>query len=153
MEKNIVRVGMGIFIFKNGKFLMLQRHGAHGAGSWSIPGGHIEYGESFEDTAQREVAEETGLKIKNIRFAAATNDFFKEEKKHYITIWMRSDWSSGEPSIMEPEKCLRQGWCTFATLPKALFLPWNQLLASDFIDQLKQYEKLSAGAPGDGQKK
>lgn len=137
MIEKVARVGVGVFIFKDGKFLMQQRHGAHGAGSWSVPGGHLEFGESFEDTARREVAEETGLEITNIRFGAVTNDFFGKEDKHYVTIWMLSDWQSGVERIMEPNKCLQQEWCTFDDLPSPLFLPWNQLLNSDFMEAIK----------------
>lgn len=136
-EPKQVRVGIGVFVFKDGAFLMQQRHGAHGAGSWSVPGGHQEFGESFEETARREVIEETGMQIKNVRFGAVTNDYFPEEDKHYVTIWMLSDWASGEAKIAEPDKCLRQAWRTFDTLPKPLFLPWNQLLRSQFIDMIK----------------
>jgi 8-oxo-dGTP diphosphatase len=138
MADQIARVGVGIFVFKNGKFLMQQRQGAHGSGSWSVPGGHLEFGESFEDTAKREVEEETGLQIKNINFGAVTNDYFPDENKHYVTIWMLSDYDSGQEHITEPDKCLKQEWHTFEDLPAPLFLPWKQLLASDFIEDIKQ---------------
>lgn len=138
MENPVVRVGVGVFIFKDNKFLMQQRMGSHGAGTWSVPGGHLEYGESFEDTAKREVQEETGLEISNVRFGAVTNDYFKDEGKHYVTIWMLSDWAAGEERIMEPEKCVAQSWRTFDDLPDNLFLPWNQLLNSEFINIVKQ---------------
>lgn len=117
---------------------MQQRQGAHGAGSWSVPGGHLEFGESFEDTARREVEEETTLAIKNVRFGAVTNDYFADENKHYVTIWMLSDWDGGTERITEPNKCLKQEWHTFEDLPSPLFLPWEQLLQSDFIDDIKQ---------------
>lgn len=137
-QNSIVRVGVGVFIFKDGKFLMQQRQGAHGAGTWSVPGGHLEFGESFEETARREVLEETGLEITNVRFGAVTNDNFVEEGKHYVTVWMISDWKNGEPRITEPDKCLKQEWRSFDNLPSPLFLPWNQLLTSEFIGDIKQ---------------
>lgn len=136
MEK-IPRVGIGVFVFRNGKFLMGKRMGSHGEGSWSVPGGHLEFSESFEETAQREVLEETGLKIKNIRFGAITNDYFKEEHKHYVTIWMVSEYESGEATILEPDKYIEQNWFDFDTLPQPLFLPWNQLLKSEFIERIR----------------
>lgn len=136
-ESKQVRVGIGVFVFKDGAFLMQQRQGAHGTGTWSVPGGHQEFGESFEETARREVMEETGMQIKNVRFGGVTNDYFPKEDKHYVTIWMLSDWASGEPQILEPDKALRQAWRTFNTLPKPLFLPWNQLLKSQFIAHVK----------------
>lgn len=137
-NNNHARVGIAVFIFKDGKFLMGKRRGSHGEGSWSVPGGHLEFGESFADTATREVLEETGLEIKNIRFGAVTNDYFEQEGKHYVTVWMLSDYESGEVSILEPDKYIDQDWFDFDTLPAPLFLPWNQLLQSPFLEDIKK---------------
>lgn len=137
MEKPNVRVGIGVFVFKDGKFLMGKRLGSHGAQSWSVPGGHLEFGESFEETAKREVQEETGIEITQLRFGAVTNDYFPEENKHYVTIWMLSQHLAGEPQILEPEKYIEQDWFTFETLPSPLFLPWTELLQSEFIQNIK----------------
>lgn len=137
MENSQVRVGVGVFVFKDGKFLMQKRQGSHGQGTWSVPGGHLEFGESFEDTARREVEEEIGVTITNVRFGAVTNDFFADEGKHYVTIWMLSDWEFGEVKNMEPEKCTAQEWHTFNDLPAPLFLPWNQLFKSEFFELIK----------------
>jgi len=137
MEKPNVRVGIGVFVFKDGKFLIQKRKGSHGEGSWSLPGGHLEFGESFEETARREVMEEAGIEVKNVRFGAVTNDHFVDENKHYVTIWMLSEWASGQVKNMEPEKCTAQTWNTFDDLPTPLFLTWNQLFESDFIDDIK----------------
>lgn len=136
MEKS-PKIGVGVFIFRNGKFLMGQRKGAHGADSWSVPGGHLEFGESPEETAAREVQEETGLKITNVRFGAVTNDVFTEEDKHYVTVWMISDWQSGEAQILEPDKFVSQKWITFDELPRGLFLPWQNLKQSQFYEKIK----------------
>lgn len=135
---NHPRVGVGVFVLRNGKFLMGQRQGSHGEGTWSLPGGHLEYGETPEETAAREVSEEMAVGLANICFGAVTNDIFDEEKKHYITVWVTSDWESGEPKIMEPEKCVALGWYDFDTLPEPLFLPWRQLLKSEFMPELKR---------------
>lgn len=121
------RVGIGVFVWKDGRFLAGQRLGAHGGGTWSIPGGHLEFGESWEDCARREVAEETGLEIVNVRFLAATNDIFTDTGKHYVTIWVESDWSGGEPQVQEPDKLAKFSWQTFKSMPRPRFLPWLQL--------------------------
>lgn len=138
MAEKQVRVGVGVFVIRDGKFLMGLRQGSHGADRWALPGGHQEFRESFEQTARREIQEETGLEITNIRFGAVTNDFFPDEDKHYITVWMLSNCSNGEPQNLEPHKCKQLGWFTFETLPKPLFLPLNHLLESEFIDNIKQ---------------
>jgi 8-oxo-dGTP diphosphatase len=132
-----VRVGIGVFVLKDGKFLMQQRQGSHGAGTWSLPGGHLEFGESFEDTARREVKEEADIEITNVRFGAVTNDVFRDENKHYVTIWVLSDWQSGEIKNREPEKCTAQAWHTLDDLPAPLFHTWQQLFASEFLDAIR----------------
>lgn len=132
-----VQVGVGVFVLRDGRFLMGRRRGAHGAGAWSLPGGHLEYGETFETTATREVAEETGLTIRNLRFAAVTNDLFPTEARHYVTIWLLSDLASGEPTVREPDKYVDLRWHTFDDLPTPLFQPWHQLLTSPFLPALK----------------
>lgn len=137
MEKN-PKVGVGVFIFNKGKFLIGQRKGAHGSGSWAVPGGHLEFGEEIEDTAQREVKEETSLNIKFVRFGAITNDVFREEDKHYVTIWVISDYDSGEAKITEPDKYVEQKWVDFESLPENLFLPLKKLQSSPFYKKLRQ---------------
>jgi len=141
MKSPNVRVGVGVFVFKDGKFLVQKRQGSHGEGTWSLPGGHLEFGESFEETAKREVKEESNLSIKNVRFGAITNDHFVDERKHYVTIWMLSEWEDSEVMNMEPEKCTAQSWNTFEDLPEPLFLTWNQLFKSEFIDDIKSQLK------------
>lgn len=120
---------------------MGKRMGAHGEGSWSVPGGHLEYGETFAQTAAREVLEETGVEIQNIRFGAITNDIFEKEGKHYVTIWMLSEYANGEATIREPDKYIDQDWFDFDSLPAPLFLPWQQLLRSEFLSTIRQQEK------------
>ena len=142
MDKLFVKVGVACFIFKDGNFLMGQRKGSHGESTWSIPGGHLEFGESFEKGAAREVKEETGLSVKNIRFGAVTNDYFPKDGKHYISVWMIADYDSGKEEITEPEYYINQKWFSFDKLPKPLFLPWEQLLKSEFIDKLKAESKI-----------
>ena len=141
MENRNARVGVGVFVFKNNKFLMGKRLNAHGHETWSVPGGHLEYGESFEETARREINEEVNLEIKNVRFGAVTNDYFETEDKHYVTIWMLSDYAGGEEKINEPDKFVELSWRDFDELPDNLFLPWRQLLKSEFIENIKNQIK------------
>jgi len=137
MDKKFPKVGVGVFIKRSGYFLMRKRKGAHGEGTWSVPGGHLEWGETPEKTAVREVLEETGLKVVNPRFGGMTNDVFEEEGKHYITIWMIVDWEEGEAKITEPEYCIEQKWVTFTDIPRPLFLPWKQLIRSPYFTKIR----------------
>lgn len=95
MEENPrPKVGVGVMVFKEGKVLMGKRVSSHGAGEWSWPGGHMEYMESFEECAKREVREEAGIEIENVRFLRLLNlkDY---APKHYVDIGLIADWKSG----------------------------------------------------------
>ncbi len=122
------KVGVGVIIIKEGNVLLGKRKGAHGEGSWSFPGGHLEFNESLEDCAKRETMEETGVTIKNIRKFTFTNDLFKDEDKHYITCYVKADLDSGEVQVMEPNKCEKWGWFDWNNLPQPLFVPIQNLL-------------------------
>ena len=126
------KVGVSVIIKKDGKFLIGKRKASHGTGTWAFPGGHLEYGESWEDCAKREVAEEVGIAIRNVQFAAVTNDIFQKEEKHYITIFVICDYESGEVKVMEPEKCEEWLWMSWEELPRPLFLPIANLLLQEF---------------------
>jgi len=126
--EKIVRVGIGVFVWKDGKFLMGKRYGSHGHDTWSIPGGHLEFDETIKQGAAREVKEETGMLVNNVRFLTMTEDFFPDKNKHYLTVWVDSDWVSGEPTITEPEISEYLEWYDFSTLPSPLFEPcWQNL--------------------------
>jgi 8-oxo-dGTP diphosphatase len=125
-------IGIGVIINRNGKILLGKRRNAHGAGSWCCPGGHLEVWESFEACARREVSEETGLEIENIRCGPYTNDRFTAEDKHYVTLFMLADCPHGQPRRREPEKCERWDWFSAGALPRPLFLPLKNLLADGY---------------------
>lgn len=123
MENNRPKVGLGVIVVKDNKILLGKRKNSHGDGSWGFPGGHLEYGESFEECSRRETLEETDVKIKNIKYITITNDVFEVEKKHYITIYMLAEYDSGDVKIMEPDKFDKWDWFSWEDLPEPLFMP------------------------------
>ena len=129
--KNRPLVGVAAIIVKGGKVLLGKRKNSHGAGCWQFPGGHLEMNETVEACAQREVFEETGLMIKNIRLGPYTNDVFEAEKKHYITLFVIAEYKSGHVTLKEPEKCSEWGWFDPDNLPEPHFLPIINLLRQE----------------------
>ena len=117
---NRPKVGIGVMIFKDGKILLALRRGAHGAGEYAFPGGHLEYMESFEGCSRRETREECGLEIENIRFQFLAN-VTHYAPKHYIHIALIADWKSGEPEVLEPDKSESWGWYDLEHLPQPMF--------------------------------
>lgn len=129
----IPRVGVGIIVQSKGRVLLGLRTGSHGSGTWSVPGGHLEFGETIEQCAVREVLEETGLSIDEVKRGPYTNDVFEAEGKHYVTIFVTASSESGEPKIMEPSKCSRWKWFRWSELPSPLFQPLETLLLSGYV--------------------
>jgi len=125
-------VGIGVLVLRDHRILLGKRRNAHGAGEWSPPGGHLEFGETPEHCALREVREETGLTIEHARLGGVTNDIFPSEQKHYVTLFIIADCPAGTPELLEPAKCEGWVWCDWAALPEPLFLPLQNLLQQRF---------------------
>lgn len=130
------KVGVGVIIRKEGKVLIGKRKGHHGGGYWAFPGGHLEMNEEVEDCAKREVMEETGLEVEGFKKLTFTNDIFTETGKHYITVYVVTDYRNGEVKIMEPEKCEEWGWFSLNNLPNPLFVPLQNFIKEN-IDPFK----------------
>lgn len=117
-----VKVGIGVMIFNdNGEFLMGKRKGSHGEGQWAFPGGHLEYGETFEECVRREVLEEVGIEVKDIKFVYVKNHL-EFLPKHYLHISAICSYKSGEVEVKEPEKCEGWEWFKKDSVPDNLFL-------------------------------
>jgi len=115
------QVGVGVIVKKDDKVLVGKRISAHGTGTWSFPGGHLEFMETLEECAKRETLEENGVSITNCSVSACTETVFEEEGKHYITVFVTADWASGEPQLCEPDKFEEWGWFAWDALPEPLF--------------------------------
>lgn len=118
--EQIIKVGIGVMIMKDGKVLIGKRKGSHGGGEYAFPGGHLEYMESYTGCAKREVKEETGMEIDNVRFLRLSN-LKTYAPKHYVDIGLIADWKSGEPKEMEPDKISQWQWYDMDKLPEPLF--------------------------------
>ena len=122
------KVGVGVFVKRDGKILVGRRKGSHGAGTWALPGGHLEPGESFETCCKREVLEETGLIINDISPVVFTNDVFHDEDLHYITLFFKGEYQSGEAIVAEPQQCEEWLWVSLDHIPQPIFLPLKNAL-------------------------
>lgn len=137
MQDNRPKVGIGVIIIKNSKILLGKRK-EEGPSTWAPPGGHLEFKETPEQCAQREVLEETGLEITNLSVVAATNDIFEHANKHYITLFVTADYVQGEPQVLEPDKCYEWRWFSWDNLPEPLFTSFkNYLTQKNYYNLLK----------------
>lgn len=118
----MVKAGIGVILIRNRKVLMGKRINSH-APKYSIPGGHIEIGESFEEAAIREVKEETGITIKKPKVISVSNNLetYETENIHYVSIILLATDFSGEAKTMEADKCEGWDWYDPRHLPQPHF--------------------------------
>ncbi|HDQ22814.1 MAG TPA: NUDIX domain-containing protein [Candidatus Uhrbacteria bacterium] len=123
LEQKYPKVGIGVMILnEQNQVLLGLRQGSHGAGEWSFPGGHLEFGETVFETAKREVKEETGLNVIPMEIISVADEmrYIATDDKHYLNIGVRADYQGGEPKIMEPDKCTKWGWFDLNNLPNRM---------------------------------
>jgi len=132
---------VGVMVFKDGKILIGRRKdtATHGPGEYSLPGGHIEHSESFKEAIERETLEESGVKIKNLKFICVANtDAYKGHQA--ILINFVADWESGEPTDFPHENIGDWQWCDIDKLPEPLFVP-TKLLIDSYKTGKNYYDK------------
>jgi len=112
-----IPTGVHVLLERDGKVLMLRRAGTgFFDGLYSLPGGHVEPGESLRQTATRELMEETGLSIQPGALAYLGVVHRLSDTNRIDFFLQASSWS-GEPTICEPDKCDALSWIDTAALP------------------------------------
>jgi ADP-ribose pyrophosphatase YjhB (NUDIX family) len=140
------RVGIGVLILKNGKVLLGKRHEdpqkanslLHGEGTWTLPGGKLDFKENLQDCAYREVLEETGIKInkEGIKIISVTNDIVKDA--HFVTIVFLCEDFEGEPKVMEPDEITEWKWFNLDDLPRPIFFSSEKAI-NNFVNKENRF--------------
>lgn len=121
-------VGVGIVVVSGEETLLIRRRNAHGRGTWSTPGGYLDWGEAPDACALRELREETNVSAESASFLALTNDVFPETDRHFITIWMVAHVPANRRAITPSEEVAEAGWFRFDRLPEPRFVCFENLV-------------------------
>ena len=94
-------VGVGVVVLKEENVLLIRRGRPPRIGEWSLPGGAQSIGETVQETACREVLEETGVQIQQPQFLEVVDSIIRDEDQqvrfHYTLIDYWASWDSGIP--------------------------------------------------------
>lgn len=138
---DVVRVGVAVIVRrKDGKILIGLRKGSHGAGTWSVPGGHLELGETVLQCADREVIEETGLigvyRLCELGRYVHTVMPAQDGGNTYVTLYVEGYYKGlVEPKVVEPDKCEEWRW----VWPQSLSNPARHGWPGELFPPLKGY--------------
>lgn len=127
--KDHIGVGVGALIFKDKKILIGKRgsKARDDVGLWEFPGGGVDFGETFEGAIRREVMEEFGVQIGNLKFLRVIEQI--QDGKHWVGISYTADWVSGEARPLEEDKFSEFKWATIKEIEKLdLTIPCAQNL-------------------------
>ena len=97
-------------------------------GGLTFPGGHIEKGESFVDSVIREVYEETGLTVSNLRICG-TKDWEREDGSRYLVVLYKTNQFNG---ILKSSEEGKVKWMSLEDMK-------NGNLAEGMLDVLKVF--------------
>jgi 8-oxo-dGTP diphosphatase len=90
-------------------------------GHWETPGGSVEFGETLEEAARREIREEFGVDIDVVDTFPAADHLIPNEHQHWVAVtFLARIRGSQVPKIMEPDKCDEIGWFALDALPSPL---------------------------------
>lgn len=122
-------VGVGVMVIENSKILLGLRNPdkekasteLQGQGTWTMPGGKVEFMETLENAAIRELEEETSLKATKLDVLCISDDM--TDTAHYVTVGFIVREYEGNPKAMEPETILEWKWFDLENLPENLYEP------------------------------
>lgn len=125
--KKRVGAGVGVMLYRGGKILLglrasdpaKARSSLRGEGTWTMPGGKLEFSETIEEGARRETLEETGIILNEVKVMCVNTE--KNEHAHYITVGAYCDNFSGEAELKEKVEFVRWEWFDLNNLPSPIF--------------------------------
>jgi len=107
----------GLVVNRKGEILLAKKKTRN---YWSLPGGKLELMEQTKKCAEREVLEETGVKIKAEKLLCFEERIDKKNKEHWLAFYYKAKPISGKAMVKEPDKFEDVKWFNHARLPKNL---------------------------------
>jgi mutator protein MutT len=139
-HRPILMCGAGVLIINDKNQVLLQHRTDNDA--WGIPGGALELGETIEETAKREVFEETGLTVHNLRLfgvysGEALHHIYPNEDEVYIVANVFITNAFEGEVILDEVETKEVKFFDIEDFPRAINPP-DQPILKDFKRRIKE---------------
>lgn len=127
-------VSVDLIVKKENKILLGKvgdKWSDNGKYEWGLPGREINFGDNFEQSAKKNLEEETGMNLVNFKVISVNENF--EFGNHYIVIGILIE-AEGEPKIKKPEDWKEWKWFGTNEIPDKLF-PSARLTIRCFLEE------------------
>lgn len=120
----------------DGERLLLVKRGRNPyRDSWALPGGFVEYGEKVEETAAREVLEETGVRVTLEAILGVYSDPRRDPRGHTITTVFIARPVAGEP--VGGDDAAEASWIDMKSLEAEMLAFDHSRIVEDFMQWLQ----------------
>ncbi len=142
-KKTNIRNRVAVILVQDGKILLVQ-HEKYGKNYWLLPGGGVEYGETLEEAARRELMEECSLDVRLGDLLFISETIPSDRHRHVINYYFEGKIMGGEMSV-NPDAVLRDAqWQQIEDLPHLILFPPTTREILDWV-QSKIVVKRSIG--------
>ncbi len=141
MQKKYVRAGVGIMLLIENKVLLGKRHDdpekasseLHGEGTWTFPGGKADFGLTLVENVNKELMEETGIKVNSLKLLSITDEIVPDA--HFTTIGFLCTDFEGEARVLEPDEITQWKWFDLSELPLNIY-PASKKMIDNYNDNV-----------------
>jgi 8-oxo-dGTP diphosphatase len=135
-----IYIGCELFVRKGNTLLLsLRSKKRYGAGTWCVPGGHMEHGERLVEAVCREALEELGARVgpSDLRLASIADTFrHGKDTEHHVHVTFELRDPSWEPRNTEPDDCDELRYFPLDSLPDNIFPPHKEIIANYLAGRL-----------------
>ncbi len=129
---------MSVIVISDDNRILLVRHRKGNRQYWVLPGGRLEYGETFKECAVREMKEETGFDVMVERFLFLSEAIAPDRSRHIVNVFLKARVVGGVMKLGNEPVLAGVEFVALSELEKvSLFPPVAKQILQGFADQDK----------------